>query len=246
MTVQVPAERIDQEVDSRLQSMKATVRLEDFVPARCRSVSLRKIRHAGAPGGHAAGYPLDSAGSTCTGKSATRRRTKDRSGGVVPGETAGIRGPFEVFPEITAPINYGFKIIRPVVEIGAADIEAMLEKLRRQRVPGKRWIARLRPVTKWSSTLKARSGVMSSSGARVRKCRLSWVQTPWCPARSRLVGASAGEEKTLRVVFPADYPSQEVAGKDVEFRVKSIRYRKWSCRNSMTILPTPSASRTRG
>jgi trigger factor len=36
----------------------------------------------------------------------------------------------------------------------------------------------------------------------------------------QLVGAGAGEERTLRVAFPADYPSREVAGKDVEFRVE--------------------------
>jgi trigger factor len=36
----------------------------------------------------------------------------------------------------------------------------------------------------------------------------------------QLVGAGTGEERTLRVAFPTDYPSREIAGKDVEFKVK--------------------------
>jgi trigger factor len=34
VTVQVPAERVDKEVDSRLQSMKATARLDGFRPGK--------------------------------------------------------------------------------------------------------------------------------------------------------------------------------------------------------------------
>jgi len=36
----------------------------------------------------------------------------------------------------------------------------------------------------------------------------------------QLVGVCAGDERTLRLAIPADYPSREIAGKDVDFEVK--------------------------
>jgi trigger factor len=222
MTVQVPAERIDQEVDSRLQSMKATVRLDGFRPGKV-PLGVIERKYGTLVRQEVMQQVIRSTLQEALAQESLRPAAEPRIDPVesFPGKPLEYVATFEVFPEITAPINYGFKIIRPVVEIGAADIEAMLEKLRRQRAT---WKAVDRAAQTGDQVVIDFEGTIGGNvfvGGKGQKMPLELGSNAMVPGfEARLVGAGAGEEKTLRVVFPADYPSQEVAGKDVEFRVK--------------------------
>jgi trigger factor len=128
---------------------------------------------------------------------------------------------FEVFPELAAPIDYGFKVTRPVVEIGETDVTSMLEKLRKQRAT---WKAVGRKAQTDDQVVIDFKGTIAGNafpGSNVEKMPVViGSNTMMRGFEEQLIGAGAGDERTLRVTFPADYPSREVAGKDAVFRVK--------------------------
>lgn len=222
MTVQVPAERIDKEVDSRLQSMKTTVRLDGFRPGKVPLGVIEK-KYGTLVRQEVMQQVIRSTLQDALAQERLRPAAEPSIDPVesFPGQPLQYVATFEIYPEITAPIDYGFKVNRPVVEIGAADIDAMLEKLRRQRAT---WKAVNRAAQTDDQVVIDFEGSIAGkafAGSKGQKFPLVLGSNAMVPGfEDQLVGAGAGEERTLRVVFPADYPSREVAGKDVEFRVE--------------------------
>jgi trigger factor len=139
----------------------------------------------------------------------------------LPGEPLEYVATFEVFPELTAPIDYGFKVTLPVVEIGESDVTAMLEKLRKQRATWKAVDRKAQTDDQVVIDFKGTIAGNAFQGSNVEKMPVViGSNTMMRGFEEQLIGAGAGDERTLRVTFPADYPSREVAGKDAEFRVK--------------------------
>ena len=222
MTVQVPAERIDREVESRLQSMKATVRLDGFRPGKV-PLSVIEKKYGTLVRQEVMQQVIHATLQDALAQEHLRPAAEPRIDPVksLPGKPLEYVATFEVFPEMTAPIDYGFKVMRPIAEIGEADVDAMLEKLRRQRAT---WKAVDRPAQADDQIVIDFEGTIDGhafSGGKAQKMPLVLGSNTMVPGfEDQLVGAGGGEETTLRVDFPADYPSREVAGKDVEFRVK--------------------------
>ena len=134
MTVQVPAERIDQEVSSRLHSMQGSVRLDGFRPGKVPLKVIEKkygIQVRLEVMGQVINSSLQEALTQENIRPAGEPKIEPKES--QPGEALEFVAIVEVFPELAGAIDYGFKVTRPVVEIGAGDIAAMLEKLRKQR-----------------------------------------------------------------------------------------------------------------
>jgi trigger factor len=134
MTVQVPAERVDNEVTSRLESMTRTVRLDGFRPGK---VPLRVVQQKFGPQVRAEVIQqvLNSTLQEALAQESIRPAGEPSIEPIdaKPGEPFEYTVNFEIFPELTGPINYGFKVERPVVDINETDISEMLENLRKQR-----------------------------------------------------------------------------------------------------------------
>jgi len=222
MTVQVPAERVDQEVQSRLRSMSQTVRLDGFRPGKVplkvveqkfgrqvrmevvdklmnatmqEALSQNSIRPAGAP-------------------SVETRNSR-------PGEPLEYVATFEIFPELQGELNYGFTVSRPVTEITEDDINGMLDTLRKQRAG---WNSVDRPCRPGDRVVIDFEGAIDGQAFPGNKASDMPVELGSGKMikgfEEQLEGLSAGDEKTLDVTFPADYPSAGVAGKDASFAVK--------------------------
>jgi trigger factor len=222
ITVQVPAERIDREVDSRLHSMKTTVRMDGFRPGKVPLGVIEKkygtrVRH------EVMQQVIHSTLQDALTQENLRPAAEPRIDPVesFPGKPLEYVATFEVFPEFTAPIDYGFKVIRPLVEIGAEDIDAMLEKLRRQRATWKAVDRAAQADDQVVIDFEGTIGDQAFSGGKGEKLPLVLGSNTMVPGfEDQLIGANAGEDKSLRVAFPADYPSREIAGRGVDFRVK--------------------------
>ena len=110
MTVQVPAERVDQEVESRLQSMCQTVRLDGFRPGK---VPLKVIEQK--YGKQVRLEVVDQVVNSTLQEALTQESI--RPAGVpsidpkefAPGEPLEYTATFEIFPELSGNIQYGFK-----------------------------------------------------------------------------------------------------------------------------------------
>ncbi|MGB5606444.1 MAG: trigger factor [Gammaproteobacteria bacterium] len=222
MKVQVPAERVDQEVQSRLQSMSKTIRLDGFRPGKV-PVSVIEKKY----GNQIRLEVVDQVINSTLQEALTQENIRPAGepditpGDSRPGVPLEYTATFEVFPEFSGGISYSFKIEKPVVDIVETDITSMLDNLRRQRAT---WNPVDRPAALDDQVTIDFEGSINGApfaGNKADNVPIVLGSNSMIPGfEEQLVGVSAGEEKTLDVTFPDNYASAEVAGKSAQFRVK--------------------------
>jgi len=222
MTVQVPAERVDQEVESRLQSMCQTVRLDGFRPGK---VPLKVIEQK--YGKQVRLEVVDQVVNSTLQEALTQESI--RPAGVpsidpkefAPGEPLEYTATFEIFPELSGNIQYGFRVNKPMVAITDGDVAGMLENLRTQRGV---WNAVDRAAQTGDQVTIDFEGTVDGkpfTGNKGEKVPVVLGSDSMIPGfEDQLVDVSAGDDKTLDISFPDDYPASEVAGKAASFTVK--------------------------
>jgi trigger factor len=222
MTVKVPADRIDQEVGSRLQSMSRTVRLDGFRPGK---VPLRVIKQK--YGRQVREDVIHQVVNSTMQEALASEQMRPAGEPAIepkdsqPGEPLEYTATFEIFPEFSGSIQYGFAVSRPQVEITAEDVDGMLDNLRRQRAS---WTVVERAAQSGDQVTIDFEGSVDGSAFSGNKAKNMPIEigsgSMIAGFEEQLVGMSAGDEKTLAVNFPDDYPSAEVAGKAASFAVK--------------------------
>lgn len=225
MTVQVPAERIDHEVESRLKSLSRSARVAGFRPGKVpfKVIQQRYGRQVHLEvAGDVMGSTLQEALSQQNLRPAGEPKLEPRT--VEPGKALEYVAVFDVFPEFEPASLVGVKIEKPVAEISTRDIDSMLEKLRQQRAT---WQTAERAARQGDQLTVDFTGTID--GAEFAGGSGTGMQVEIGGKRliagfeEKLVGSSAGDEVTMDLRFPDDYHSAEVAGKPVHFKVKVIR-----------------------
>jgi len=222
MTVQVPADRVDQEVRSRLQSLVHTVRLDGFRPGK---VPLKVVEQKF--GKQVRLEVIDQVVNSTMQEALTRESIRPASDPSIeprdsrPGEPLEYTATFEVYPELEGDIQYTFTVRRPVIEIGQDDIDGMLDNLRRQRAT---WNVVERPAVDGDQLTIDFEGTVDGeafAGNSAENLPLVLGSGSMIPGfEEQLTGVAAGDTKDIEVTFPADYPSAEVAGKTASFSIK--------------------------
>jgi trigger factor len=222
MTVQVPAERVEQEVQSRLDSMSKTVRLDGFRPGK---VPLKVIEKK--YGKQVRLEVVDELVNSTMQEALSRESIRPvgqpsvEPKGIEPGEPLEYVATFEVFPELSGMLNYGFKVTKPIVEITSDDVGNMLENLRQQRATWNVVERAAQPGDQVNIDFEGTIGGAPFAGNKAEQMSLVLGANTMIPGfEDQLAGVSAGDEKTLNITFPDDYAAAEVAGKDAEFQVK--------------------------
>jgi len=222
MTVQVPAERVDQEVKSRLQSMCQTVRLDGFRPGK---VPLKVIEQK--YGKQIRLEVADQVVNSTLQEAITQENV--RPAGVpsvepkelVPGEPLEYTATFEIFPELSGNIEYSFSVSKPLVEITEDDVAGMLENLRSQRGTWNDVERASQADDQVTVDFEGSVDGQSFTGNKGEKVPVVLGSGAMVPGfEEQLIGVSAGDEKTLDITFPDTYPARDVAGKAASFNVK--------------------------
>ncbi len=221
MTVDLPPERFEAEVASRLQQVARTARLAGFRPGK---VPLKVLRQRfGEQINHEVfGDLMQSSFSEAVGQQQLRPAGPPR---VIPAidHTArryGYTATFDVLPTIALGPLTEVSIKRPVAEVGEADLEAMIERLRQQR---KTWAKVERPAERGDRVVATFSGTVDGEplpggSAQDRLIELGAEQL--IPGfEDGLVGIAVGEARTLNLAFPEGYQAPHLAGKPVVFEV---------------------------
>jgi len=227
LTIRVPSAEIEREVEARLQKVGRTARLKGFRPGKVPHKVVRK--HYGAQvRQEVLSDVIRTSYSQAVQKTqlnpAGGPRIEPLTGVAENGEDFSFRATFEVFPEIQLADLDKLEIARPRVEITDADVDAMLEKLREQRAE---WRTAPRAAAKGDRVVVDFVGRIDGeafSGGESKEVPIvvgsGQVLEDFDEA---LVGLSAGETKTAKVEFPADYPREDLRGKQAEFEIKAHR-----------------------
>ena len=222
MTVQVPAERVEQEVQSRLDSMGKTVRLDGFRPGK---VPLKVIEKK--YGKQVRLEVVDELVNSTMQEALSRESIRPvgqpsvEPKAMQPGEPLEYVATFEVFPELSGTLDYGFKVTKPIVEITDDDVSNMLENLRQQRATWNVVERAAQPGDQVNIDFEGTIDGAPFAGNKAEQMSLVLGANTMIPGfEDQLAGVSAGDEKTLNITFPDDYAAAEVAARDAEFQVK--------------------------
>lgn len=221
LTIQVPAERVDNEVETRLKSMKGRARIDGFRPGKV-PMSVIKQRFGAGVYQEVVGEVVQSSLYEAVAQEELRMAGMPKIDAVKTekGEPLEYKATFEVYPDIEIADLSGVEINLPSAEIADADIDKMLDNLRKQR---QTWEAVEREAQDEDQVVLDFVGrvdgeefeggtgegmpVVIGSGRMIEGFE------------DQLKGIKTGEERVLNVTFPEEYPSEEVKGKPAEFTV---------------------------
>ena len=221
MTVQIPADQVDQQVLGKLQELVRTVRLDGFRPGKV-PMSVVKKRYESQIREEAAGQLIASSYEEALQQENLKpagapsiEQTRNQ-----PGLELEFVATFEVYPDIEPPEMSDITIERLSAEVTDSDVDSMIEKLRKQRVT---W-TNVERVSGQGDRLeidfKGTVDGQSFAGNEAHNVPLELGSGTMIPGfEEQLVGVSAGDTKTIEVTFPDDYASKEVAGKTAKFDV---------------------------
>ncbi|HEX3396437.1 MAG TPA: trigger factor [Steroidobacteraceae bacterium] len=226
MQVQVPAERVSQEIAARLKNISRTARLNGFRPGKA---PLKVIRQQFGSQVHreVIGELLQSSyAEAVTQKQLTpagNPRIEPQS--MDEGQDLKYVATFEVFPEVVLQPMESLDVERVMAEVTESDVDAMIERLRKQQM---KYSAVSRGAANGDKVTIDFEGTIDGvafAGGKGENVAIVLGEGRMLPDLERgLIGAAAGEKRNVTVNFPPDYRATELAGKSAIFgaEIKSV------------------------
>jgi len=222
LTIGVPAEEVDAEVEKRLKDAAKKVRLDGFrvgkVPFKIvkqrfgdsvrqevlgdvinrtyfEAVEQENIQPAGMPS-------IDT--------------TKNSEG-----EDLEYTATVEVYPELELTDFSQLEIEKPVATVEEADVDKMIERLRDQQATWEPVERAAQMGDQVTIDYRGTKDGEAFEGGTAENQKLELGSNSMIPGfEDGIVGMKAGDEKVLNLTFPEDYHAEELKGAAVEFNVK--------------------------
>ena len=227
--VVVPAGELEQKVTSRLGEMGRTINLPGFRPGKVPMQILRKRF-----GPSVLGEVLE---STVQGSSAEAIREHNLRPALPPkvdivsfseGTDLEYKMYLEVLPEIPEPSFADLNIERLVVEVPDEDVNRAIERIAEQQRKSEAVERSAESGDIIVVDVEGRVGEREIPGASGKGRQIALGSGDFIPGfEDQLIGANAGEHRTVRVTFPEDYGVPDFAGNEAVFAVdvKEVRQR---------------------
>ncbi len=221
LTVAVPAERLDSAVEQRLLEAQKNLRVDGFRPGK---VPMREVKRRFAKAVRSEvlsdvmrdsfikaveEHKLEPAGMP--------RFEPTRN---EPGKDLEFVAVFDVFPEIALASFSQVSVERPVAEVTEADLDNMIDNLRKQRASWEVVERAAEQGDRVNIDYEGFKGGEAFTGGSAKGQNLVLGSGSMIPGfEDGLVGAKAGDSKTLSLSFPEDYHAEELKGQAVEFKI---------------------------
>ncbi|HVR65290.1 MAG TPA: trigger factor [Verrucomicrobiae bacterium] len=221
--VVIPEGDVQKRVDSRLQQLGGGLKLPGFRPGKV-PMPVLKQRF----GKNVMGEVLEQAISDSSQKLLSDRGLRPAGQPRIEILSGAEKGDLEfsmaveLIPDIKVMDFKTVKLDRLTVDIPDAEVEQAIERAA-QRYRKTQPLAAARPAQKDDVAVIDFVGKVDGAefaGGSANDYHLQIGSGSFIPGfEEQLIGASAGDSKTVTVTFPAEYPRAEVAGKDATFEV---------------------------
>jgi len=221
MTIGVPADRIESEVNKRLQQTAQRAKVDGFRPGKVPMSVIRK-RYGASAHQEVIGEVIQ---STFYEAIMQEKLTPAGAPNVEPksmeeGKDFEYTATFEVYPEITLAEFDGIKVERLESEVTDADLDTMLETLRKQNTRFETVERAAQNDDQLTIDFVGKVDGEAFQGGTADDSNIVLGSGRMIPGfEEGLVGAKAGDSLTLNVTFPEDYQNLDLAGKAAEFDV---------------------------
>ena len=137
-----------------------------------------------------------------------------------PGKDLEFTATFEVYPEVEVKNLDKIEIEKPTVEVTDADVDSMLETLRKQHAGWKEVKRKSKDGDRVTMDFVGSIDGEEFEGGKASDFALELGEGRMIPGfEDQIKGIKAGEEKTIEVTFPEDYHAENLKGKDAQFAV---------------------------
>ena len=221
LTVGVPAERVEVEIDSRLQKAAQKAKLPGFRPGK---VPLKVMRQRFGAGvrqevlGEVVSQSFQEAVIQEKLRPAGQPSIEPKS--LEPGKDLQYVAIFEVFPDVELVDMKDFPVTKPVAEVKDEDVDNIIEVFRKQQGT---WEEVQRPAIltdKVNLNYVGLNDGQEFEGGSAQDSDLELGSGRMVNGfEDGIVGMEPNEQKTLALSFPDDYHNEELKGAAVEFTV---------------------------
>jgi len=219
MEVAVPAERVEKAFSLRLQTVGRTAKIKGFRPGKAPLDIVRRQY-----GGQVRDEVVNELIGQALGDSLRQENLQPVGQPQVEplslgsGEDLRFAAHFEVYPTVNLQGHEGMELTLPQVEVGEADVDTMIETLRKQRPDyadaGRAAADQDRVTVDFEGTL---DGVPFDGGKAEGITFILGAGRMIPDFEAGIRGGTAGETRTFDVNFPADYGAPQLAGKTAQF-----------------------------
>jgi trigger factor len=221
MTVRLPSNDIEREIDARLNKVGRTARMKGFRPGKIPPKVVRQRF-----GGQVRQEVLSDVINQSFSRAVAQEQLQPASGPNIeaaPADSAdhfSYIATFEVYPEIELKGLDGLTIDAPLVTIDDSDVDAMVERLREQRAQYNVVERKAREGDRVVIAFKGSIDGELFEGGSGEDVPVDIGAGQFLPDLEKaLKGTSAGEHKTAKVKFPKEYPAEQLAGKKALFEL---------------------------
>lgn len=221
LKIQVPAEKVEKAVDSRLRSVGKGAKLKGFRPGKAPFKVIRQ-HYGDQVRREVLGELLQS-----SYQDAISEKNLNPAGGpriesesMEPGKDLAYTAVIEVYPEIDLVDVSNIKVERAVAQITDDDMDHMLENLRRQKME---WKVVERPAKEGDRVtldFEGTSGGKPFEGGSAKAVPVELgAKKMLKDFEEGLAGICVDEERKITMQFPEDYHHQDLAGEEGIFEV---------------------------
>ncbi len=225
--VVVPTAAIEEKISTRLTEVGQQVRLPGFRPGKV-PMTLLKKRFGEAVRGEILEKTVDESTQAALSEKALKPAVQPKVEIVKfeEGQDLEFSVQVEVLPEITAEVGK-LDLSRPTATVGDDEMTKALEGVQRSRATTEKVDRAAQSGDAVLADFVGRIDGEAFQGGSVQGATIEIGSNTYIPGfEEQLVGASAGDKRTVKVTFPAEYPnSPNLANKAAEFEVdvKEVR-----------------------
>ncbi len=226
LSIVIPADRIDGEVETRLKSMRGRVKIDGFRPGKV-PMSVVSQQYGDSVYQEVVGELFQSTFYEAAEQEKLKVAGMPKIEATVlePGKDLEYSATFDIYPEFKIGDIAKMEVKEPSVKLVAADVNEMIETLRKQQ---QEWKEVKRAAKKGDLLVIDFNGKVDGEefegGAAQDFSVELGAGRMLGDFEDALKGMKAGAEKETDVVFPEDYPEEKLKGKTAQFtlNVKTV------------------------
>jgi len=222
LTIGVPAEQVEAEVENRLKQAARTVTIKGFRKGKV-PMSVVQQRFGAGVRQEVVGDVISRSFYAAVQKENVKPAGQPaiQAKQLAAGKDLEYVAIFEVYPTVALSDLSAFEITRHTAEVTEADVDSMIEVLRKHQTT---WAVADRAAADGDQVnidfVGTKDGV-EFAGGKAEGQNLVLGSNSMIPGfEAGVVGLNAGEEKTITVTFPADYQADELKGAEAQFVIK--------------------------
>lgn len=219
MTVNVDEDRIASAVDDRLKNMTHTVKLKGFRKGKV-PFKVVKQHYGKQVRDEVVGEVVQSTFYEAVSQEKLQPAGNPNFDDLKnePGQGLAYTATFEIYPEFELAPMAEQTVEKPVTEIGEADIDKMIETIRKQNVSWQSVEREAKEGDRVTLDFKGMVDGEAFEGGSGEGMQVELGSGRMIPGfEDGLMGAKAGEDRTLNVTFPDNYHVETLAGKPAVF-----------------------------